>query len=261
MITGAGIVAPAPHLSVRLEAPAQNRLTSPNGGAVPRKSAITRCSNGPEVHCGLFSSGARTTAVGRKPPVGGDFRTLAGATVDLVPRSRELRAELLRRARRDREARCALDDPPTSEQWDVVKAVDAHNVPWLEATIAEHGWLGASLVGVDGAHAAWLLAQHAPHYLQRRWLPLLQGAVEAGEAAVADLAYLDDRVRVGEQRPQLHGTQWFVQDGVHRLWALKDPHQVNDRRAALGLPPLADEDIINAWPPDTALDAAPKKRT
>lgn len=174
-------------------------------------------------------------------------------------RWRELRTELLRRAARDQEARQGLGNPPTSQQWEAVKAVDAGNVPWLESIITEHGWPRAELVGEDGAHAAWLLAQHAPLHLQQRWLPLLRQAVDMGEAAPVDLAYLDDRVRIREKRPQLHGTQWLVRDGHQRLYPIEAPDQVNDRRAALGLPRLTDQDIADAWPPDTDFGTVPSK--
>ncbi|WP_435159104.1 DUF6624 domain-containing protein [Amycolatopsis sacchari] len=167
------------------------------------------------------------------------------------PRRPDLRAELIARAEVDQDARRTLGDPPTSEQWDLVKAVDADNSAWLEDIIAGHGWPGADMVCEDGAHAAWLLAQHAPLHLQQRWLPLLGQAVEAGEAAAVDLAYLDDRVRIREQRPQRHGTQWLVRGGEQRLFPLDEPDQVNHRRAALGLPLLATREIADAWPAST----------
>lgn len=75
------------------------------------------------------------------------------------PRWPGLRAELISRAKRDQEARSALADPPSSAQWDAVRGVDAENAPWLEDIVAKYGWPGAKLVGEDGAHAAWLLAQ------------------------------------------------------------------------------------------------------
>lgn len=171
-----------------------------------------------------------------------------------TPERPDLRAELIERAEVDQDARRALGDPPTPEQWSTVKAVDADNTGWLEDIIAAHGWPHAEMVSEDGAHAAWLLAQHAPLNLQKRWLPLLRQAVDADQAAAVDLAYLDDRVRIRERRPQRHGTQWLVRDGEQRLFPLDEPDQVNHRRAALGLSLLTAREIKDAWPAADTFD-------
>jgi hypothetical protein len=59
--------------------------------------------------------------------------------------------------------------------WEIVATVDADNLAWLKEVVAEVGWPGQSMVGEDGAHAAWLLAQHADQdpAFQRRCLELL----------------------------------------------------------------------------------------
>lgn len=57
---------------------------------------------------------------------------------------------------------------------------------------------GGTLVGDDGAHAAWLLAPHADRRPGARqvFLNAMRMAAADGEASPADLAYLEDRVRV-----------------------------------------------------------------
>ena len=167
----------------------------------------------------------------------------------------ELRAELLRRTERDqaarraaaadhREARVIRRDAGAGagEGQPPIEAVDAANLPWLRQVIAEFGWPGRSLVGTDGAHAAWLLAQHAdadPAF-QRQCLDLLAGAAAAGEATGAELAYLTDRVALAEGRPQEYGTQAEARDGRWVPRRLRDPDAVDARRAAVSLGPIAE---------------------
>ena len=98
------------------------------------------------------------------------------------------------------------------------------------------------MVGEDGAHAAWLLAQHADRdpAFQRRCLDLISEAAEAGEASLAELAYLTDRVLLAEGQPQEYGTQM---EGREEGWAprrLRDPANVDERRAAMSLGPLSE---------------------
>lgn len=146
----------------------------------------------------------------------------------------QLRAELLRRVEKDQAARKALDA-------DAVRAADEENLPWLKEVVATRGWPGSSLAGTDGAHAAWLLAQHAdadPAF-QRQCLGLIGAAVEAGEASLLEYAYLTDRVLLHEGRPQVYGTQVTRRDGAWVPRDLRDPELVDERRAAAGLEPLA----------------------
>jgi hypothetical protein len=84
--------------------------------------------------------------------------------------------------------------------------VDQANTAWLTELTARRGWPGRTLVGKDGAHVAWLLAQHADPQSQPAFLDLLREAVAAGEASASDLAYLEDRVRMHAGQPQLYGT-------------------------------------------------------
>jgi hypothetical protein len=152
----------------------------------------------------------------------------------MVFMNEELRAELLRRAAADQEARHARDAG-------AMAAADGENLPWLRQVITDVGWPGKSLVGEDGAHAAWLLAQHADRdpAFQRRCLDLLATAVERGEAAIVQQAYLTDRVLLHEGKPQEYGTQAIARDGRFEPQKLRDPDHVDQRRASVGLGPLA----------------------
>jgi hypothetical protein len=122
------------------------------------------------------------------------------------------------------------------------EAVHRANAEALEAVL-QSGWPGVSRAGEDGAEAAWLIAQHAigcPGF-QRRCLAALEGAVARGDAPAWQAAYLADRIRTLEGRGQLYGTQFdWNQNGEMSPNAIDDAENVDARRAAVGLPPLAD---------------------
>jgi hypothetical protein len=68
---------------------------------------------------------------------------------------------------------------------------------------------------------------------------LLTDAVERGEATAVQQAYLTDRVLLHEGQPQEYGTQAIARDGRFEARRLRDPDRVEERRACVGLGPLA----------------------
>jgi hypothetical protein len=148
-----------------------------------------------------------------------------------------LRDELLRRAERDQQARRPAEPDP-----EIMAQADAENLPWLKQTIAHRGWPTRSMVGEEASQAAWLLVQHADsdRAFQRHCLDLLTVVAEEGEASEQAVAYLTDRVYLAEGRPQEYGTQVTARDGQWIPRRLRDHENVDDRRAAVGLEPLAD---------------------
>jgi hypothetical protein len=160
----------------------------------------------------------------------------------------ELRRELLARAGEDQRVR-RLASPPKGqhelrlpdEVAEELRRVDTGNTRWLASLVATHGWPGRTLAGTDGAEAAWLLAQHADRdpELQRTFLEALRGAVADGDAPPGNLAYLEDRVRVHDGRPQLYGTQFTMTDGELGPSPIEDPDRLDERRAEAGLGPFA----------------------
>ncbi|MEN4905156.1 DUF6624 domain-containing protein [Luteimonas sp. TWI1437] len=162
-------------------------------------------------------------------------------------RDSALRAELLARAARDQAVRSAMTDGGTGRldqsDWEAIAAVDRENVAWLKPLIETRGWPDSDLVGHDGAKAAWLLVQHADHdpAFQRDALARMQVAVELDRADRSDFALLTDRVLLADGQPQRYGTQFQTgDDGVMRMRPVEDPDGLEARRAAVGLPSMAD---------------------
>ena len=122
-------------------------------------------------------------------------------------------------------------------------AIDARNMARVEEIIGQYGWPGKSLVGKEASMAAFLILQHADLTRQEKYLPLLKDAAGKGEARPADVAMLEDRVLVGKGRKQIYGTQLHSgpdTEGKLVLAPIEDEEHVDERRAAVGLMPLAD---------------------
>lgn len=134
---------------------------------------------------------------------------------------------------------------PDLEAHSVVARVDRENTARIKELVNSFGWPGKSLVGEDGAHAAWLLVQHADHDLefQRRSLELMEPLMEVGEISPDHYAYLYDRVAVGDGRPQRFGTQFGPDREPHPI---EDPQDVDARRSKFGLCSMAEyRDAMN----------------
>jgi len=120
--------------------------------------------------------------------------------------------------------------------------VNSRNVERLQEIIEQRGWPGRSLVGERAARAAWLVLQHAIAFpaVMRSGLRLLSEAAARGEVSQAEVAMLEDRIRVLEGRPQRFGTQYeWDERGEMSPLPIEDPAGVDERRLALGLPRLA----------------------
>ncbi|MFL5507672.1 MAG: DUF6624 domain-containing protein [Gemmatimonadales bacterium] len=159
-----------------------------------------------------------------------------------------LRAELLERRRHDQairdsfaaELRATGGISPTTGQR--MLATDSANTGWLKGIVSAGGWPTRAAVGDDGLEAAFLLVQHADHdpAFQARMLPLLDRAHAVGEVDGGPVALLTDRVAKAQGRPQRYGSQATIRDGRVFIDPIEDSAHVDERRARMGLMPLAD---------------------
>jgi hypothetical protein len=176
------------------------------------------------------------------------------------PNAPELRRQLLRRTETDQDVRRRLiawlnqhkshegpSKPSVNETEEyetllaAIRRTDEDNQHWMKAVVARVGWPTATMVGNDGAHAAWLLVQHAdadPQF-QRQCLDRMLELPKT-EYSQADAAYLTDRVLLAEGKQQLYGTQFAKIDGILQPRPIADEAHVDKRRASVGLRPLAE---------------------
>ena len=124
-----------------------------------------------------------------------------------------------------------------------MEAVHRAHAARLRDILAEHGWPGRAMVGDEAAGAAFMIVQHSigePGFM-RSALALMRDAAARGDLDPVPVAMLEDRIRDYEGRGQLYGTQFdWDEQGRMSPKPIEDEAGVDERRAAVGLPPLAD---------------------
>jgi hypothetical protein len=158
--------------------------------------------------------------------------------------NKDIQAELLALKRRDDDTRTLLVASGLLYQGynKQMEAVHLQNADRLETIINHFGWPGVSLVGEEGAEAAFTIANHAiskPAF-QRKCLALISSAVQIGDVPARHEAHLVDRIRFNERQPQIYGSIFdWDEHGEMSPWRIEKPETVDARRADIGLPPLA----------------------
>jgi len=129
--------------------------------------------------------------------------------------------------------------PEWPEEPEEDRTRDSRNTARMIEIVEQIGWPTVSKVGGKASGDAWLLVQHADKNVefQKHCLELMK-AEPVGEVALHDIAYLEDRVRVNSNQPQLYGTQ-FRWEGNNPVQNIEDPEHVEERRKEMGLNTLA----------------------
>ena len=116
-------------------------------------------------------------------------------------------------------------DAEQAEIMHAMAAIDAESTAFLKETVTTYGWPTFTMVGEDGAAAAWLLAQHAdadPDF-QTEVLELMRPPRRPGPSEPAKLRPAD---RSRSVRP---GRTAALRHPVHRRWR-RHPAPLSHRR-------------------------------
>lgn len=167
-----------------------------------------------------------------------------------APPAHDDEERFLRLYRLDQMGRAAMlnvdlsDLPPEQEQaanramWQAQEEVDEANLSALLAMLPPEGWFLKSRYGEGPSQTAFLIIQHSNLEQWRRFVPVLEPLVAAGEIDGAQFGLMYDRLAVNEGRPQRYGTQVTCKDGrwVIDYDNLEDPANADRRRAEAGFP-------------------------
>ena len=110
-------------------------------------------------------------------------------------------------------------------------------------TLIDHrGWISPGEVDGNACQALWLVFSNADLATRQHYLPLMRAAAKENRADKAELAQLEDQTALDEGRRQIYGSQFGLDQktGQSYVRPIDDPDHVDERRATMGLEPMAE---------------------
>ncbi|GER59640.1 hypothetical protein ULMA_17480 [Patiriisocius marinus] len=117
--------------------------------------------------------------------------------------------------------------------WRMQEVIDATNLKFVADYFDAKGYPGKSIVGEPTNTAAWYVLQHNPDQIEK-YLPMIKKAGKEGEIPFRLVAMMEDRYLMGQDKPQIYGTQGSTINGDEFIWPIEDPENVNKRRVEAG---------------------------
>lgn len=174
------------------------------------------------------------------------------ALKSIHPSDPSLAAQLAKRYARDQAAeQAAIDahgfsesnaDAMRSARVKRLLAIQEADLEWFKPIVNAHGFPTVQEVGVEGVEHAWMLVQHAdadPEF-QVKVLAELKPRLSVEPFLKNEYALLFDRVRIGQHKKQLYGTQFTTMDGRLFMQPTDDVAHLDARRADMNLMPISD---------------------
>lgn len=122
-----------------------------------------------------------------------------------------------------------------------INNADSLHLIYVTHLLDKYGWPKKSEVGGRGQSTLFIVIQHSDLPHQQKYLPMFREAFKQQEFKGSSLALIEDRVAIGEGRKQIYGSQlsWDMAKNVYTLLPIDNPAEVDKRRAAMGMEPLA----------------------
>lgn len=104
------------------------------------------------------------------------------------------------------------------------------------------GWPGKNTIGEQGNLTICNVLQHSDVEIRKKYLPIMRKAVEEEQLAPRLLARAEDRLATDRGDLQIYGGQikYYPETKSFNVWPIIDPWNVDQRRAEIGLEPIAD---------------------
>lgn len=122
-----------------------------------------------------------------------------------------------------------------------MKQIDDANCIRIQQIIDEFGWLGEVEIGSEANQTLFLTIQHVDDLIvQEKYLPIIEQAVNNGNAEAWQFAFLTDRILMNQGKFQIYGSQIIIGKTSEDSYIvpLQYPEKVDEIRQSVGLGPL-----------------------
>jgi hypothetical protein len=125
--------------------------------------------------------------------------------------------------------------------WKEIEANDQRNLQTIKQLLDTHGWPRKVEVGSMGTQTVFLVVQHSDPATLEKYLPMAKQATDRGDLAQSAYALMQDRLLMWQGKPQLYGSQLTTDQKTGKMvfHPIADEAHVDERRAAIGMEPLA----------------------
>jgi len=123
-----------------------------------------------------------------------------------------------------------------------IQSQEESNESWLRGTVARYGWIDLTRFGAKTSGAAIIMAKHsADTRLLLAAMPMMEHDLALDPKFAQTFAVACDQLLLSLGERQRYGSQVCSDPGAQPyLCAVEAPQQLDERRAAIGLPPIED---------------------
>lgn len=135
-----------------------------------------------------------------------------------------------------------IDSKESQEQQKIYEKNHAINEKKIRAILDNYGWPSKEIIGERGNRTICNVIQHAENDIRIKYLPMMKKAVLDKQLNPQLLVRAEDRIATEEGGLQIYGGQmkYYPETKSFNVWPVFDPVNIDQRRAAIGLGPIAE---------------------
>lgn len=121
-------------------------------------------------------------------------------------------------------------------------SIDLYNQQYVCNLLDNYGW--PDCLSKKANSAIWLVIDHANNQFSEKYFPLIKEKGKQGIFQMSDVATLEDRILMRNNKKQKYGTQTIgifytnKTENIFYIWPIEDNEKVDELRTSVGLPPI-----------------------